>query len=136
MRAARYFVEQIQRSVRHGRPMDTHALREEGLRSRDWLREQLERPRRSPDDWDATVVVTHFAPSLRSTDPRYPVNGATASFCNAYDDMIGHSDLWLHGHLHCRHDYAVGESRVVCNARGHASKGEDDDFLPLGVWQV
>ena len=136
MRAARYFIEQVQRSVRHGRPMDAHALREEGLRSRDWLREQLQLPRRLPGQWDATVVVTHFAPSLRSTDSRYPVNGATASFCNAYDDMIEHSDLWLHGHLHCRHDYRVGDSRVVCNSRGHASKGEDGDFQPLGVWEV
>lgn len=139
MRAARYFIEQVQRSVRNGRPMDAHALRQEGLRSRDWLREQLEQPRgtrAAGEPWDATVVVTHFAPSLRSTDPRYPVNGATASFCNAYDDMIGRSDLWLHGHLHCRHDYRVGDSRVVCNARGHASKGEDGDFQPQGVWEV
>lgn len=136
MRAARYFIEQVQRSVRNGRPMDAHALREEGLRCRDWLREQLRQPRHAPGQWDATVVVTHFAPSLRSTDPRYPVNGATASFCNAYDDMIGHSDLWLHGHLHCRHDYRVGDSRVVCNSRGHASKGESGDFQAQGVWEA
>ncbi len=136
MRAARYFIEQVQRSVRHGRQMDAHDLRAEGLRSRDWLREQLRQPRCLPGQWDATVVVTHFAPSLRSTDPRYPVNGATASFCNAYDDMIGHCNLWLHGHLHCRHDYRADDARVVCNARGHASKGEDEDFQPLGVWEI
>ncbi len=136
MRAARYFIEQVQRSVRNGKPMDAHALRQEGLRSRDWLREQLQLPRSEPGRWDATVVVTHFAPSLRSTDPRYPVNGATASFCNAYDDMIGRCDLWLHGHLHCRHDYRTEDSRVVCNSRGHASKGESEDFQPLGVWEV
>ena len=38
-------------------------------------------------------------------------------------------DLWIHGHLHCRHDYRVhhadgGSTRVLCNARGHGRKGE------------
>ncbi len=136
LRAARYFVEQIQRSVRNGQPMVAQDLRQEGLRCRDWLREELRKPRQLAGQWDATVVVTHFAPSLRSTDPRYPVNGATASFCNAYDELIGHCDLWLHGHLHCRHDYRAGDSRVVCNSRGHASKNEDGDFQPLGVWEL
>ncbi len=136
MRAARYFVENVQRSTRDGKPMGVAELREEGRRCRDWLREQLTAPEhRSPDD-DATLVVTHFAPSLRSNDPRYPVNASTASFCNAYDDLIPHATLWMHGHLHCRHDYAVGDTRVVCNARGAASKGEDHDFQPTGVWTI
>lgn len=136
MRAARYFVEKIQRSTRDGRPMDSTALRDEGVRCRDWLRAELRAPRARPGAYDRTVVVTHFAPSLRSADPRYPVDGATASFCNAYEDMLAGCDLWLHGHLHCRHDYRIGDARVVCNARGHAAKGEDFDFQPLGVWEV
>jgi len=32
----------------------------------------------------------------------------SASFCNGDDDLLPHADLWLHGHLHCRHDYRVG----------------------------
>lgn len=136
MRAARYFVEQVQCATRHGKPMGVAELREEGLRCRDWLREQLTNPaHRAPQD-DATLVITHFAPSLRSNDPRYPLNASTASFCNAYDDLIAHSTLWLHGHLHCRQDYRVGASRVVCNARGLASKGEDSDFQPQGLWTI
>jgi hypothetical protein len=53
------------------------------------------------------VVITHFAPSLRSADPRFGRQPGTASFCNADDDLIPRADLWLHGHLHCRHDYGV-----------------------------
>ncbi len=136
MRAARYFAEQVQRATRHGQPMGVPELREEGVRCRDWLREQLTDPAHCATEDDATLVITHFAPSLRSNDPRYPVNASTASFCNAYDDLIEHCTLWLHGHLHCRHDYRVGEARVVCNARGLASKGEDSDFKPLGVWDI
>lgn len=136
MRAARYFVENVQRSTRNGKPMGVAELRDEGVRCRDWLREQLTSPEHRSTGDDATLVITHFAPSLRSNDPRYPVNASTASFCNAYDDMIAHATLWVHGHLHCRHDYAAGASRVVCNARGAASKGEDHDFRPAGVWSV
>ncbi len=55
---------------------------------------------------------------------------ARASFCNADDDLLPGAQLWLHGHLHCRHDYRVdhpaGSTRVVSNARGHAWKGEAD----------
>ncbi len=43
--------------------------------------------------WDATVVITHFAPSLRSADPRYGMQPGTASFCNADDDLLRRADL-------------------------------------------
>jgi len=41
--------------------------------------------------------------------------------------------LWLHGHLHCRHDYQVERAhgpptRVVCQARGLQSKGETGGY--------
>jgi hypothetical protein len=136
MRAARYFAEQVQCATRNGKLMGVPELREEGLRCREWLREQLTSPEHQFPEDDATLVITHFAPSLRSNDSRYPVNASSASFCNAYDDMIPHSTLWVHGHLHCRHDYTVGASRVVCNSRGMASKGEDSDFQPMGVWNI
>jgi hypothetical protein len=81
-------------------------------------------------------VVTHFGPSLRSADARYGKQPGTASFCNADDDLIPRADLWLHGHLHCRHDYRVDRagrrpSRVVCNPLGLAKKGEQAGHDPL-----
>jgi DNA repair exonuclease SbcCD nuclease subunit len=128
LRAATYFMR-VQGSTLHGLPFDAAAVREEALACRAWLAAELARPR---GDWDATVVVTHFAPSLRSADPRYGAQAGTASFCNADDDLLPLADLWIHGHLHCRHDYRVrhdaGETRVVCNARGHASRGEADGY--------
>ncbi|MEN9544544.1 MAG: hypothetical protein RLZZ598_1377, partial [Pseudomonadota bacterium] len=54
-----------------------------------------------------------------------------ASFCNADDDLLPRAELWLHGHLHCRHDYRVGGTRVVSNARGHAPRGEAEGHDPL-----
>jgi hypothetical protein len=130
MRAARYFVD-VMRSTRHGGLFDAAAVREEALACRRWLKEELARP--AEGAWDATVAVTHYGPSLRSADPRYGNQPGTASFCNADDDLLPLADLWIHGHLHCRHDYRVqhaggGSTRVVSNARGHTHKGETDGY--------
>ncbi len=129
MRAAAYFMR-LMKATRRGLPFDAAAVRDEALRCREGLSAELQRPRA---DWDKTVVITHFAPSLRSADRRYGSQPSTASFCNADDDLLAHADLWLHGHLHCRHDYLVprphgAPTRVVCQARGHASKGEAEGF--------
>ena len=137
MRAGGYFAE-LMKATRGGRLLDAEAIREEGLACRAWLEAELMRP---PVDWERTVVVTHFAPSLRSADPRYGERSGTASFCNADDDLIQRADLWIHGHLHCRHDYRVARpgseaTRVVCNARGHEWRGEAEGHEPLLILEV
>lgn len=139
LRAARYFVD-VMRSTRNGLPFDAAAVREEALDSRAWLAAALrQRPPADPADpghWHSTVVMTHFGPSLKSADPRYGAQPATASFCNADDALLPAAQLWIHGHLHCRHDYTVdhgpaGRTRVVCSARGHSHRGEADGHDPL-----
>ena len=136
MRAAAYFLDLMQ-ATQAGRRFDAEAVRIEALACRDWLQAELMRPAL---DCDRTVVITHFAPSLRSADPRYGAVNGTASFCNADDDLIPRCDLWLHGHLHCRHDYRVmaagGAARVVCNPRGHADRGEPQGHQPLLTLEI
>ena len=137
-RAAEYFMR-VMGTQRHGRPFDAAAVRDEALVCRDWLARALEAP--PAGRWDSTVVVTHFAPSLRSADPRYGHRPGTASFCNADDELIPRADLWLHGHLHCRHDYRVARAgraptRVVCNPRGLANKGEAEGHQPVLTLEV
>jgi hypothetical protein len=131
LRAGHYF-QRVMAATLGGAPFDAEAVRELGLQSRVWLESELRRPRGA---WDATVVITHFAPSLKSADPRYGEQPGTASFCNADDDLLAHADLWIHGHLHCRHDYevkhAAGSTRVVCHARGHSLRGETAGHEPL-----
>ncbi len=125
MRAASYFVK-VMKATRRGAIFDPEQVRDEALQCRDWLARTL--AERSA--CHATVVITHYGPSQRSADPRYGGQPGTASFCNADDDLLPLADLWLHGHLHCRHDYTVahesGQTRVVSNARGHLRKGEAD----------
>ena len=137
LRAGGYFMK-VMRATHHGVPFDAAGVRLEALACRAWLEAELRQPRA---DWDKTVVVTHFAPSLRSADPRYGSQNGTASFCNADDDLLQHADLWIHGHLHCQFDYRVprpqgGSTRVVCNARGHSHRGEARGHCPLLVLDV
>jgi len=84
MRAGEYFMELMQ-STRDGRPFGVDAMRDEALVCRDWLAAEL---RRADDGCDSTVVITHFAPSLKSADPRYGAKSGTASFCNADDELL------------------------------------------------
>jgi hypothetical protein len=130
MRSAAYFMR-LMDATRDGLHFDTEAVRAEALRCRQWLADELRRPH----GCDATLVVTHFGPSLRSADPRFGRQPSTASFCNDDDDLIPLADVWLHGHLHCCHDYRVprpqgAATRVLCNARGLQSKGEGEAFDP------
>lgn len=127
MRAATFFLEKVQRSTRHGRPFTAADVRAEGAIDRAWLEAELARGRSGPD-WDETIVVTHFAPSARSADPRYGLQPSTASFCNVQDDLLGSAGLWIHGHVHCQHDYVAQGTRVKCNARGHSERGEPARF--------
>ena len=131
MRAGGYF-QKVMQSTRHGEVFGVEAVRALALQSRAWLAGELARR----GDWDATVVITHFAPSLKSADPRYGRQPGTASFCNDDEDLMPGADLWLHGHLHCRHDYRIGRTRVVSNARGHLRKGEADGFDGSRVMEV
>lgn len=136
MRAASYFM-QLMSSMRDGRPYDAEAVRTDALACRAWLERELRLPH---GNWDTTVAITHFAPSFLSADPRYGGQSGTASFCNADDDLLRFAELWIHGHLHCTHDYRVahagGSTRVVCNARGHARKGEAEGHQPFLVLDV
>ena len=123
-RAANFYLSK-NHAFHQGRPVLAEAVRERGLSSQAWLRQALARPFEG-----ITVVVTHFAPSLLSADPRYGLAPGTAGFCNALDELLGQAQLWLHGHLHCPSDYLKNGCRVVANPLGYARKGEQQGFLP------
>jgi len=130
LRAGAYF-QRVMAATIDGAPFDAAAVRREAQVCRAWLSATLQEP--PAGRWDRTVAITHFAPSLRSADPRYGPLPSTASFCNADDELLPHVTTWLHGHLHCRHDYRVVHpdgrvTRVVSQARGLGAKGECEGF--------
>jgi hypothetical protein len=123
-RAANYYLRKTL-TTRKGEPWLAEGLREQALRCQSWLREALAQPFAG-----TTVVVTHFAPSLRSADPRYGLTPGTAGFCNALDDLLPLAHCWLHGHLHAPSDYTAQGCRVVANPLGYARKNEQSAFKP------
>lgn len=129
-RAANYYLRK-NTTLHQGHPMLAEGMREMALQCQTWLRTTLN----STFD-GTTVVVTHFAPSLRSIDPRYGISPGTAGFCNALDELLPFAQVWMHGHLHCPFDYTVTglhnhqefSCRVVANPLGYAHKGEQTSF--------
>jgi Calcineurin-like phosphoesterase len=120
--AANYYLRKAG-TTRHGALMLAEQVREQGLICQAWLRDALAQP------FDGTTVaITHFAPSLKSADPRYGLTPGTAGFCNALDDLLALARLWLHGHLHAPSDYNVGGCRVVANPLGYVRKNEQVAF--------
>lgn len=137
-RAANFYLRK-NTTLLQGEPMMAEAMRELGLRCQAWLRQALSTPFEGH-----TVAITHFAPSLRSADPRYGLTPGTAGFCNGLDDLMPYARLWLHGHLHCPLGYIVrGEAHgqawqchVAANPRGYVSKGEQETFVERFVLEL
>jgi hypothetical protein len=123
-RAANFYLQKTL-AMRGGQPWLAEGWREQALACEAWLRAALAAPFEG-----TTAVVTHFAPSLRSADPRYGITPATAGFCNSMDDLLGRAQWWFHGHLHCQHDYIENGCRVIANTLGYAAKGEQAGFRP------
>ncbi len=123
-RAANYYLRKTG-TTRRGEMMLAELVREQSLDCQQWLRKTL---RESFDG--TTVVITHFAPSLQSADPRYGLTPGTAGFCNRLDDLLPLAQFWLHGHLHAPSDYVKGGCRVVANPLGYSRKGEQGFFIP------
>ena len=122
LRAANFYLRKNS-TLRGGEHLLAEDLQVLGRECQAWLRQALATP------FDGTtVVVTHFAPSLRSADPRYGLTPGTAGFCNALDDLLTHAQWWLHGQLHCPQDYTHNGCRVVANTLGYAAKGEQATF--------
>ena len=94
--------------------------------------------------WDKIVFCGHHAPSYRSITPEYATGRyahLNAGYCSNLDSYIEarpNIKLWTHGHVHSSHDYMIGETRVVANPRGYATKGvpENKDFNPNLVLEV
>lgn len=78
----------------------------------------------------ATVVVSHHAPSPRSIDPGFRHDPLSACYASDMEELLRDvgPTLWVHGHVHHRNDYMVGNTRVVSNARGYPQ--EETGFDP------
>ncbi|HJU22288.1 MAG TPA: metallophosphoesterase family protein [Casimicrobiaceae bacterium] len=102
---------------------------------RAFLARKLDEPFAGP-----TVVITHHAPSPRSIHPRFVGSPLNPCFVSDVEGLMGaaRARLWVHGHTHDSFDYVVNGTRVVCNPRGYAKHGVDENacFDPGFVVEV
>lgn len=105
-------------------PVISYLLHNESV---SWLSEQLRKP-----FIGKTVVVTHHAPSFKSTvretsEKRIALQASYASnmetFISQFSQVI---DLWVHGHIHQAVNYQVHGVPVRSNPRGYPV------FNPMG----
>ena len=89
-----------------------------------WLEARLAAPHSGP-----TVVVTHHAPSARSIHPRFAGSALNACFVSHAERLLDgrRVRLWIHGHTHDSFDYVVNGTRVLCNPRGYAKDGVNEN---------
>jgi predicted phosphodiesterase len=91
-----------------------------------WLEGKLSEPHAGP-----TVVITHHAPSRKSIHPRFADSLLNACFVSDAERLVdgGRACLWVHGHTHDSFDYLLNGTRVVCNPRGYAKDGANENSL-------
>lgn len=73
------------------------------------------------------TVMTHFAPSWQSISPDYGTSELNGYYASDLEDLIlrKRPALWVHGHIHARSDYRIGETRVICNPAGYEGRDHD-----------
>ena len=78
-----------------------------------------------------TVAITHHAPSRGSIHPRFADSLLNACFVSAAERLVDgrRASLWIHGHTHDSFDYRLNGARVLCNPRGYAKNGVNENPL-------
>jgi len=85
------------------------------------------------------IVVTHHAPSEKSSSPFYIGQTTQPAYFTALEGFIvrnKHIKLWTHGHMHSSSDYVVGDTRIVVNPYGYAGYEMNPNFNPTLLLEV
>lgn len=88
----------------------------------------------------AVVVISHHGPTMRSIDPDYVdeelLNFAYASNLNRFIESHPNIIHWIHGHMHTRTNYRVGDNtQVHINARGYPNQFRDyHNYKPAEIF--
>ena len=111
------------------RPIDTAGIHHKSI---NWLKEEIEKHKSQK-----TVIVTHHAPSRHSIPSDHRENILSAAYASNLDEVAASSGagLWIHGHLHTHKDYQLGNTRVICNARGYPDE-PNCAFIPDLVIEI
>lgn len=70
------------------------------------------------------IVITHHAPSFKSTNEKYIHSTINGGFASDLDELVLKlkPSFWIHGHMHDGIEYKIGETQVICNPRGYPNE--------------
>ncbi|MDR5873367.1 metallophosphoesterase [Halomonas sp. CUBES01] len=85
-----------------------------------WLSEALAEPFEGPK-----VVISHHAPMRDCIPDQYKGDALSPAFASHLPQLMGHMDLWIHGHVHEPVDHYHLGTRVVANPGGYP-----EEFVP------
>lgn len=124
MREAQRFIRDFSRIRVGDRAFSPEDSAERFAMHRGFLARTLATPFDGP-----TVVITHHAPAPPSVHARFRGSSLNGCFVSDLTSMLdgARAKLWIHGHTHDSFDYAVNGTRVLCNPRGYALKGVDEN---------
>ncbi|WP_313898990.1 metallophosphoesterase [Methylobacterium sp. J-072] len=73
------------------------------------------------------IVMTHFAPSRRSLPAAEEGEALSHYYATDLERLIldRRPGLWVHGHIHARSDYRLGDTRILCNPAGYDGRDHD-----------
>lgn len=86
-----------------------------------------------------TVIVTHHAPHVNSTDQRWGEHHDGYYASDLEDFILEYKPkLWIHGHVHKSNDYMIGDTRIISNPRGYVGSAEHSNptFDPHKIVEV
>lgn len=101
-------------------PSDTVADHEQTVL---WLEKNVQK-----DD----IIITHHAPSFVSCNPDYTGNTAYATDLS-YIMLDNDPSYWIHGHLHDKVDYVIGNTKVKSNPMGYYGHDNISNFFFEGI---
>lgn len=77
------------------------------------------------EEYRPQIVVTHFAPFLRSVAPKYGETPLNFFFCNNMKNILNSQTqirVWIHGHSHTEMDYQQDFCRVLNHPLGYVGE--------------
>ncbi len=96
----------------------------------NWLAEQI------PISGQATVVLTHHAPIIRSGDPQYHGSALSGAFVNSLERWMQFPiHTWAFGHTHWQNEINLNGVRLVSNQVGYEHENIPR-FNPQGCFEV
>ena len=77
------------------------------------------------------IVMTHFVRLWQSISPEYGTSELNGYYASDLEDLIlrKRPALWVHGHIHARSRYVIGETTVICNPAGYEGLDHDPRLI-------